>query len=49
MPLKYMFLFLFQTIAQLQRENDALNLEKQYLEKKFEASTKEAKGRSKDP
>ncbi|KAM9351640.1 unconventional myosin-Vc [Symphorus nematophorus] len=31
------------TITQLQKEKDALNLEKQNLEKKFEASTKEAK------
>lgn len=43
-------LFLLQTVAQLQREIDALNLEKQNLEQKFEASTKEAKGnKSKDP
>uniref|UniRef100_A0A671VFM8 Myosin VC n=1 Tax=Sparus aurata TaxID=8175 RepID=A0A671VFM8_SPAAU len=32
------------TIAKLQKETDALNLEKQNLEKQFEASTKEAKG-----
>ncbi|XP_030281366.1 unconventional myosin-Vc [Sparus aurata] len=31
------------TIAKLQKETDALNLEKQNLEKQFEASTKEAK------
>lgn len=45
-----MFLFLLQTIAQLQRGIDAVNLEKQNMEKKFEASTKEVKGNSsKDP
>lgn len=45
-PLKETFLFSFQTIAQLQKGADALHSEKQNLEKKFEDSTKEAKGNS---
>lgn len=44
-PIKYMFLFWLQMIAHIQKEKDALNIEKQNVEKKFEASTKEAKGR----
>lgn len=43
-------LLLLKTIAELQKGTDALKLEKQNLERRFEASTKEAKGnRSKDP
>ncbi len=42
--LKLLNYFSLQTNAQLQKEIDALNLEKQNLEKKSEASTKEAKG-----
>lgn len=43
-PFKDALLFLFQMIAQLQKEADALHSEKQTLEKKFEDSTKEAIG-----
>lgn len=44
-PVKNTFLFSLQTIVQLQKKTDALNLEKQNLEKEFQASTKEAKGK----
>lgn len=41
---KQQFIFLLQTTAQLQKEIDAVKLEKQNLEKRFDVSIKEAQG-----
>lgn len=40
-----MFSFSFQTIAELQKEAEALRVQQQTLKKTFEESTREAEGK----